>query len=131
MIIALRLKFSVLQIVLVVLVATACGSAVAQTTGPATTSVARPTTAVAMTNCATSQCHADIKNYKVVHGPVNVNACDACHKVEDVKSHTFSFLRPKTEACTFCHKMDLGDSAVVHQPVQTGDCLPCHNPHGG
>jgi len=20
---------------------------------------------------------------------------------------------------------------VVHQPVKTGDCLPCHNPHGG
>ncbi len=24
-----------------------------------------------------------------------------------------------------------GALPVVHQPVKTGDCLPCHNPHGG
>ena len=94
------------------------------------TNAAAPTTATPLANCVTSQCHADVKNYKIIHGPVNVNACDACHKLTDEKTHKFELARPKTEICTFCHKMDLA-APVVHKPVQTGDCLPCHNPHGG
>jgi predicted CXXCH cytochrome family protein len=39
--------------------------------------------------------------------------------------------RPKNETCTFCHKLDLQDNPVIHKPVASGDCLPCHDPHGG
>jgi len=91
----------------------------------------RPTTAVANKSCVTKECHAEVKDYKVVHGPVNVDACDACHKVDDVSKHTFILARDKKEICTFCHKMETKDAAVVHKPVMQGDCLPCHNPHGG
>ncbi len=101
-------------------------SVLAQATQPA-----KPTQAVAMTNCVTSECHTDVKNYKVLHGPVNVNACDACHKLTDEKEHKFALQRDKTETCTFCHKIDTANMAVVHKPVTQGDCLGCHNPHGG
>jgi predicted CXXCH cytochrome family protein len=91
----------------------------------------RPTTAIPKKGCVTAKCHADTKNYRVLHGPVNVNACDACHKVSSVEKHTFKLPRKKTELCKFCHKQRISKAPVVHKPVQTGDCLPCHNPHGG
>jgi predicted CXXCH cytochrome family protein len=72
-----------------------------------------------------------VKNYKVLHGPVNVNACNACHTLVDASKHKYVDAHPKNESCTFCHKMDLTSAAFVHKPLQTGDCLPCHNPHGG
>ena len=103
---------------------------IAQTTQPAAKAPA-PTSTVPPKGCVTAECHANIKSYKVVHGPVNVNACDACHKLVDEKTHKFTPQRAASETCTFCHKMDLPDNAVVHKPVATGDCLPCHNPHGG
>lgn len=91
---------------------------------------AAPNHAVAAKDCVTSECHANVKDYKVLHGPVNVNACDACHKLTDEKAHKFTMLRSAQETCTFCHKMDLSQP-VVHKPLTSGDCLPCHNPHGG
>ena len=42
-----------------------------------------PTTAVDGKTCTTAECHPEVKDYKAVHGPVNVNACDACHKLMD------------------------------------------------
>lgn len=91
----------------------------------------RPTEAVAPTGCVTADCHPKVKDYKVVHGPVNVNACDACHKPLDEKAHTFTLTRSKTELCTFCHQLNLADAKIVHKPLTTGDCTGCHNPHGG
>lgn len=93
--------------------------------------VAAPTGIVEQANCVTSQCHADVKNYKALHGPVNVNNCDACHRLVDAKTHHFEIARQKAELCTFCHEIDLKDLKVVHQPVANGECLGCHNPHGG
>jgi predicted CXXCH cytochrome family protein len=98
-----------------------------------------PTTAVDAKTCTTADCHPEVKDYPAVHGPVNVDACDACHKLTDPAKHAYELTRPKNQMCTFCHKMDSvsgmggagGALPVVHQPVKTGDCLPCHNPHGG
>ena len=90
----------------------------------------RPSKAVPLTGCVTDKCHAGVKNYKVLHGPVNVNACDACHKLTDASQHKFELARNKTQICTFCHKMETYGDPVVHKPVKDGDCLPCHNPHG-
>jgi len=89
----------------------------------------RPSTVLAAESCV--DCHAGVKNYKVVHGPVNVNACDACHKLTDPSKHIFTPVRDKTETCTFCHKLDLHNNPVIHKPVTEGQCLQCHNPHGG
>lgn len=97
----------------------------------ATPSVQKPTGPIDPAGCVTSQCHAEVKDYAVVHGPVNVNACDACHKTVDVQQHTFELARSKTELCTFCHQVDLASQPVVHKPVAEGQCLSCHNPHGG
>jgi predicted CXXCH cytochrome family protein len=93
--------------------------------------VAKPTVAIKNENCVTSACHATVKNFKVVHGPVNVNSCDACHKLVDEKKHHFEQRRVKAETCTFCHQARKPLDAVVHKPVETGDCTGCHNPHGG
>jgi predicted CXXCH cytochrome family protein len=96
---------------------------------PATQPMTKPTAAVAPDTCV--NCHADVKNYKVVHGPVNVNACDACHKLVDPAQHKYELARDTTQTCTFCHQIDTHGDAVVHKPVTEGQCLSCHNPHGG
>jgi predicted CXXCH cytochrome family protein len=91
----------------------------------------RPTGAVAADTCTTSGCHADVKDYRVLHGPVNVNSCDACHKLTDEKQHTYALTRTKAETCTFCHQLETRKDPVVHKPLADGACLECHNPHGG
>ncbi len=91
----------------------------------------RPTVAVDQKSCVTAECHPKVKQYKVIHGPVNVNACEACHKLTDAKEHKFEQQRDKTQTCTFCHKIDTTNMPVVHKPVTQGECLQCHNPHGG
>jgi predicted CXXCH cytochrome family protein len=91
----------------------------------------RPTTAVPMNSCVTADCHKGVKDFKALHGPVNVNACDACHKLTDAAQHKFELFRDKTATCTFCHKVDTGAMPVVHKPLAQGECLSCHNPHGG
>lgn len=96
-----------------------------------TVRIVAPTQAVPREGCVTSQCHANVKDYAVVHGPVNVNACDACHVLTDEATHRFDLLRVGAESCTFCHKMDFEGAKVMHEPLKTGDCLGCHDPHGG
>lgn len=93
--------------------------------------VEKPTIAVPRDSCVTAECHTAVVDHKVLHGPVNVNACDACHEAVDETQHTFKLLRSDQQLCTFCHQMDFTGAKVVHQPLITGDCLPCHNPHGG
>ena len=91
----------------------------------------KPVEAVAMKDCVTSECHAGVKEYKYLHGPVNVNSCDSCHHLADAKEHCFEIKRQKAELCTFCHEFSVGKLPVVHKPVMNGECLGCHNPHGG
>ena len=91
----------------------------------------RPTAAVPMAGCVTPECHSQIKSAKIIHGPVGVNACDACHDIKDVAKHTFTLKRPKAELCTYCHEFSMKGLPVVHKPVQEGECLGCHDPHGG
>jgi predicted CXXCH cytochrome family protein len=79
----------------------------------------------------TAECHAQVKAYQVLHGPVAAGTCDACHRLTSAKAHTFEVARQKEELCTYCHEFDTGALPVVHQPVLTGECLGCHNPHGG
>ena len=97
----------------------------------ATIKAPKPTGAVSREGCVTSQCHAEVKQFKVLHGPVNVNACDACHKPVNEAQHTFELARNKTETCTFCHQIDTHNDPIIHKPLADGQCLSCHNPHGG
>ncbi len=95
------------------------------------TKAARPAYEVEPAGCVTSECHADVKAYPILHGPVIVNTCDACHKLTNTKAHTFEAARQKADLCTYCHEFSTGMLPVVHKPVLTGECLGCHNPHGG
>ena len=102
-----------------------------ETTDAVSEKVQRPTTAVAPENCVTGECHATVKQHKIIHGPVNVDACDACHKLVDPKKHSYEPARAEAELCTFCHKLDMEQAKVVHKPLEDGQCLGCHAPHGG
>lgn len=81
------------------------------------------------TGCTTNGCHGEITSLPVLHGPVAVQACDACHKLADPQAHTFGLTREKAGLCLFCHEIEQGQ--VVHQPIREGQCMDCHNPHGG
>jgi predicted CXXCH cytochrome family protein len=86
---------------------------------------------VGLDTCTNSGCHADLKEWPAVHGPVTVNACNACHAVVNDEEHTYRLAREGHALCTFCHDMQVGKMAVVHEPLATGDCTGCHDPHGG
>ncbi|MCG3180776.1 MAG: hypothetical protein BIFFINMI_03139 [Phycisphaerae bacterium] len=80
-------------------------------------------------NCTEGGCHAKEIDYKVLHGPTSIGACDTCHEYTDVATHKFKLKREPTKLCTFCH---VGQEAgkLIHKPVSEGQCLGCHNPHG-
>lgn len=87
----------------------------------------RPTTSV--TGCTAGGCHAEVRNFPVLHGPAGADACLGCHVLKDAGKHTFAFARTGKDLCYFCHEPQKG--SVVHKPLETGSCLDCHNPHGG
>jgi predicted CXXCH cytochrome family protein len=119
------LRWPVLAAVLALL---GSASALAQTDKPP--QVARPTTAIPRGGCVTSECHPNLKTMPYTHGPVGVDACDACHKDADASRHTFELLRTGEQLCGFCHQLEL-TGPYVHRPVAEGKCIECHNPHGG
>ncbi len=87
----------------------------------------RPTTDTP--NCTVGGCHAEVKNFPVIHGPLAADACSGCHTVADAAKHTFSLARTGSDMCLFCHEQQKG--SIVHKPLTTGTCLDCHQPHGG
>lgn len=77
--------------------------------------------------CAT-ECHKEIVNRKVPHGPAQSD-CSVCHvQVGSTKDHKFSFILPREDLCKRCHEMP--HKQVLHKPVAEGKCLDCHDPHG-
>lgn len=90
-----------------------------------------PTVEAPLNSCVTAECHADVKDHAVLHGPVNVDGCDACHTLTDPATHRYELARPANELCRFCHQVDWSGAPVVHEPMNTGDCMGCHDPHGG
>ncbi|KAA0258916.1 cytochrome C [Deferribacter autotrophicus] len=91
-------------------------------------------------NCTTSKCHNDIKNYEFAHGPVAAEQCLVCHNASDadLKKHInrpksfIDFKSPTGDepVCIMCHDNKV-EGKFVHEPINTGDCTACHNPHGG
>lgn len=93
--------------------------------------VEAPTTRIPRDGCVTSDCHAGVKDHQILHGPVNVNACDGCHNLIDVEKHEYRLHREKQGLCAHCHDPKLTKGNGRHEPFDQGDCLACHNPHGG
>ena len=88
----------------------------------------RPTQRVRQ--CFSDGCHANYRDFKFLHGPVAVGACQMCHSYVDPKKHTFELKRKGEKLCEFCH-IGRAEGEVVHEPVKQGQCLACHDPHGG
>jgi predicted CXXCH cytochrome family protein len=87
----------------------------------------RPTTQTK--SCTENGCHAEITEYPVLHGPLEVGECAGCHAYTDVSGHTFHMTRQGNNLCLFCHQIEPG--ANSHKPLTEKGCLECHNPHGG
>lgn len=86
----------------------------------------RPTGPV--TQCVSTECHGNLIDRAVLHGPVAQRRCDACHVVQSVKAHTYQLIVPKEELCSYCHTHS--ERNVVHEPVAKHECSKCHDPHG-
>ena len=95
--------------------------------GVAGSSQERPTTQTK--SCMDDGCHAEVREYAVLHGPLNAGGCAGCHEYEDTPKHTFRMTRQGNDLCLFCHKIESG--AYTHEPLTEKGCLECHNPHGG
>jgi len=89
-----------------------------------------PTTIIPREGCVTTECHPGIKDRPQLHGPIRVNACEACHQLSDAATHKFQPTRERHELCALCHAPEPSTNPVVHAPFAKGECLSCHDPHG-
>jgi predicted CXXCH cytochrome family protein len=88
--------------------------------------------------CLTGKCHPAVAEQEVVHGPIGSGMCPLCH--DDGRDsdglpagHLGVSIGAATEKCLLCHE-EVGilmDQGSVHTPVADGDCIDCHEPHGG
>jgi predicted CXXCH cytochrome family protein len=91
--------------------------------------------AVAADSCITAACHQAIGGLKNLHQPVKDGDCGSCHQ-QKAKEHplkgskSFELTAKGAALCSQCHDAK-GKKKVVHPPVNEGDCLACHKPHGG
>jgi len=86
--------------------------------------------------CTASGCHAEVSRHRLVHQPVAVGNCQACHTpvarstpFEQGSRHQFERAWEDARACLGCHD-GYGEEAHVHEPVRQGLCVLCHSPHG-
>jgi predicted CXXCH cytochrome family protein len=84
--------------------------------------------------CITAKCHATMKEVKYVHGPVAADECAVCHgesakHTDDPKKHKFGEIKDVPSKCFECHD-PFPKKKLTHTPVEEGECLACHSPHG-
>jgi len=90
--------------------------------------------------CLTSECHTDLQSFEFLHGPNAAQECEVCHMATpaEIEKHNkkpnsfVDFESPVTDGplCIMCHdNKRVGE--FIHFPVEDGDCVACHNPHGG
>jgi len=92
------------------------------------------------TTCITEGCHVDFKKYSVLHDPVKDDGCSNCHEANEnnIANHVknpksfldFKYPEGFEPVCKMCHE-NVTDGTKIHSPVSDGDCIACHNPHGG
>jgi predicted CXXCH cytochrome family protein len=83
-------------------------------------------------------CHADQKHQLAevsVHPPFRDGECTTCHKVHPTADQTsvqpYLLTKPSSELCLTCHASKLEQfGALLHPPVENGQCTTCHTPHG-
>lgn len=91
-----------------------------------------PTEAVPKEGCSTADCHPGVKEHGFLHGPMQVDACAACHEAVDVEQHRFVEVMPQQDLCLSCHEpQHVMRRDFIHEPVQQAECLACHGAHGG
>lgn len=89
---------------------------------------AEPTPRDFTQGCTASGCHDGFAKLKVVHSPVQGDACDDCHDaVGDKPAHRFKLKAEGAALCSNCHDAFSGKHA--HAPAKEGQCTACHNPH--
>lgn len=73
------------------------------------------------------RCHKQVDKSKVLHGPVAMGLCAACH--DSHGSTEDSFLRiPYKALCEDCHNQPVGEKH--HKIAGDSACIKCHDPHG-
>ena len=85
-------------------------------------------------SCITSQCHANIGTEKFIHGPVAEGKCSVCHgespkHKDSPEKFKFGVKDDLATICYSCHEKFKATN-FVHSPVEEGECIACHSPHG-
>jgi predicted CXXCH cytochrome family protein len=84
-------------------------------------------------NCSNNGCHGVYFNKEVMHS-VMEDGCDTCHERNSKNEHPsakgneFILNTNKNEICLDCHETE-NRSLYIHSPVNSGDCIACHDPH--
>jgi predicted CXXCH cytochrome family protein len=79
-------------------------------------------------------CHKNINKEKYAHAPSANWLCTSCHKESKKGVAKYLTKEPADESCFECHKenQELWNSAKYrHEPLDSGHCDKCHNPHSG
>lgn len=78
------------------------------------------------------ECHGDLVEKGYIHYPAE-DACDNCHESTGAShpsdSLGFRLMDASPALCFYCHEEAPGP-AHSHEPVASGNCLSCHDPHG-
>src|SRR3989338_2945954 len=53
--------------------------------------------------CSTSECHKNIKDKKIIHGPTEANGCYLCH-TPILGEHKYTLVKDSRKMCTSCHE---------------------------
>ncbi|MFC1855180.1 cytochrome c3 family protein [Thermodesulfobacteriota bacterium] len=72
--------------------------------------------------------------YVNTHKPFENRECTKCHETH-ASEYNHLVLKQGSDLCYKCHKSketnELGEPMFsIHQPINAGDCLSCHYPHG-
>jgi predicted CXXCH cytochrome family protein len=79
-------------------------------------------------------CHTKLKERaKSIHAAMGMG-CEACHKAVEGKSHpdqkgSIILTQKMPDLCYNCHDASKFKGKSVHQPVASGMCTGCHDPH--
>src|SRR5277367_2293917 len=65
------------------------------------------------------------ENTFTVHPPFQQHQCAECHQ----SSSGMGLKSQQPQLCFDCHKDFLTGQKVKHQPVESGECASCHDPH--
>jgi DmsE family decaheme c-type cytochrome len=85
-------------------------------------------------SCITQKCHTGLTKVKYLHGPVEQGECAECHgtskkHASNPKRYKFKTIDDISSKCYSCHD-PFEKRKFTHSPVEDGECLACHNPHG-